>query len=1247
MRIVIDLQGAQTASRYRGIGRYALSLSMAIIRNKGSHEVVIALNGNLSLEIDSILELFKLLLPEKNMRCWYAPDPGQIDSNGYLYRLRAAEFIRETFLASLKPDVILIPSLFEGFDNPAITSIGRTKFSIPVAVSFHDLIPFLNPEQYLNHRPKYKEYYLRQLEYLKQADLWLPVSISAAKELCSVGIEDIKKIVCVANAADHVFSPQVDAAEITLIFKSLGIQGKFIFYSGGFDPRKNVKSLVEAYLLLPSYLQSQHQLVLAGSLSDEEMDAIRNMLRSCPTAQKQLLFTGYICDATLAVLYSTCAVFVQPSTHEGFGLPALEAMACGAPVIGSNITSIPEVIGRDDALFCPRSAKSICDKLTQVLTDDQFRSELVAYGLVRAKAFDWNSSAMQVIAALSDLCLNYKPALPREEGRPKMALVSPLPPERTGIAYYSASLLPELSKKYDLQLVVADGDDVNAKASYPCPVRDASWLKKHGHEMDYVVYQFGNSAFHGHMFSLLESVPGIVVLHDFYLSDLLFFYEMNGAAPHIWTEALYYSHGYSAVIERFSNDNPASLKSRYPVNLRILDDAQGVIVHSHYARDRAREWYGEEFVQNWHIVPLVRTKGAVLGREHSREILGLSSEDFIVCSFGFLDFTKASLRLLEAWLASSLPKNSRCKLFFVGENQGGDYGQQMLKTIADSGIAAQITITGWVDDKTYQAYLESADIAVQLRTQSRGETSAAVLDCLMYGLPTIINAHGSMDSLPSNALIKLPDNFTQLELVASLELLWQDKKRCAVLTVNAEQFIQGQHNAQHCVERYQEALHAIQNKLKTSAFSVLKSLHEAGVCPSPEEGLQLAQSLTQSFPGVRAKKQFLIDITATHQHDLRTGIERVTRALMQAFIANQPPGFRVEPIYLSREKGVLQYRYARKYVLRAFACPENALSDDIVEVAPGDILLGLDVSGQLLIDAEEDGLLQSYRNQGVHTYFVVHDLLPLLLPECFPPGATPAFKLWLEAVLKNNGVLCVSESVADDLKRWIKTQDTPSYSGHIGWFHHGADFENSFASKGISNQAELFLNSMNGKINFIMVGTIEPRKAHLQVINAFQQLWTRGYKANLLIVGNEGWKNLSKSSRRTIPQTLQAISKNSELNKQLFWLPNVNDAYLARLYQSSQCLIMASEGEGFGLPLLEAARYKIPILARDLPVFKEILGSSATYFSGKDPDDLALAITRWDHLYSRGEHARSDQVKHQTWHDSAQQIRKQLLPNTL
>ncbi|HEY6402631.1 MAG TPA: glycosyltransferase, partial [Blastocatellia bacterium] len=404
MRIVIDMQGAQTESRFRGIGRYTMSFSQAIARNRGEHEIILALSDLFPDTIEPIRAAFDGLLPQENIRVWRAPGPVRDCELSNVSRREAAECIREAFLASLSPDVIHICSLFEGYIDDAVTSIGRFDDAALVSVTLYDLIPLLNPDQYLKPNPLYAEYYLCKLEYFKRAALYLSISDASRQEgLAQLGLP-AGRVVNTSIAIESHFRPiRRDDTSAALLRQKFGLTRPFVLTAGGADERKNLPRLIQAFAAMPAPLRDGHQLVLAGKIPEGNVTELNHHAEMVGLKPDELRFTGYITDEELVQLYNLCKLFVFPSWHEGFGLPALEAMACGAAVIGANTSSVPEVIGIDAALFDPFDTAAIIAKMTQALVDDDFSSHLRDHGLRQAKKFSWDESAKRAIGAWESL----------------------------------------------------------------------------------------------------------------------------------------------------------------------------------------------------------------------------------------------------------------------------------------------------------------------------------------------------------------------------------------------------------------------------------------------------------------------------------------------------------------------------------------------------------------------------------------------------------------------------------------------------------------------------------------------------------------------------------------------------------------------------------------------------------------------------------------------------------------------------
>jgi glycosyltransferase involved in cell wall biosynthesis len=871
-------------------------------------------------------------------------------------------------------------------------------------------------------------------------------------------------------------------------------------------------------------------------------------------------------------------------------------------------------------------------------------------GAPGAVAVEAERLADRLVAAFDEEMPVGPPEIHGMAKRRTLAFVSPLPPERTGIADYSDELLRELTRTYDVDVVVAQASVDSPWVIANCRVRDLAYFRAHADGYDRVLYHFGNSPFHQHMFDLIERVPGVVVMHEFYLGNVVQYREVHGFEHQALNRELYRSAGYGAVRERFAGGEIERIVAKYPLNLAVLSRAIAVIHHGIGCRDMATRWYGRAFTETWQHIPLLRQPADSGTREEARRTLGLADGAFVVCSFGMLGASKLNHRLLVAWCESALARDPTCLLVFVGANDQTAYGDKMLRAIRGSGFGDRIRITGWTDILTYRNYLRAADIAVQLRTDSRGESSAAALDCLNYGLSTIVNSGDSTRDLPDDAVVKLSEDFDDAELTGDLERLWRDDASRGGLAARGRAIVGTAHAPAACARLYVEAIEHAYRAGGRGAHHLAALLRDLASLPGlsldHHDAMRLATAIGASVPRSVPYRQLLVDVSATARSDTKTGVQRVVRALVLALLNNPPPGYRVEPVSLSDEGGSWHYRYARGWTSRICGIADDWIADDAAEIVAGDEVLVADFTSGLAIAAGHGGVFDRLRADGVRLHFIVYDLLPVLMPQVFPPGGFE-FHKWLALVGRvADGAICISRAVAGELRLWLESTDpcrkTPLA---IGWFHLGADIENSSPTRGRPGGADATLARLRDRPTFLMVSTVEPRKGYLQALAAFTLLWERGVDVNLAIVGKEGWQGLPDASRRTIPETVMRLRAHPEAGRRLAWLDDASDEFLDEVYAASTCLIAASEGEGFGLPLIEAARHGLPILCRDLPVFREIAGDHSSYFSGLKPEDLADAVEHWLGLRREDRHPRSAGMPRQTWAKSAEQLLRAILPD--
>lgn len=404
MRVVLDFQACQSGSRFRGIGRGSRSLMLAMGRHllDRGHDVVCLVSEAFQDGLEVLKADIRDHLPGSRLVSFRIPSPCAAAWPENAWRQMAARLLREQAIASLEPDFVHIPALLaDGWGDDAVASVGLLGIHIPVSLTQHDLIPLVMADTYMPPSP-FRDYYMIKLENVKQADLLLAISEYSRREALEwLGVVP-ERVVHISSAADSSFwQPVDDPQTCAATVQQLGLRpGFFLYAPGGFDYRKNLDRLFEAYALLPAEVRAAHQLVIASQLDPGRREILENVMASCGLEPGEVVLTDYISDLALKHLYCTCFAYVFPSLHEGFGLPALEAMSCGAPVVASNCTSIPEVLEMDDALFDPLDVHSMAARLLQLHIEPEYRGRLLSHARTQPERFSWKQSGKVAVDAL-------------------------------------------------------------------------------------------------------------------------------------------------------------------------------------------------------------------------------------------------------------------------------------------------------------------------------------------------------------------------------------------------------------------------------------------------------------------------------------------------------------------------------------------------------------------------------------------------------------------------------------------------------------------------------------------------------------------------------------------------------------------------------------------------------------------------------------------------------------------------------
>lgn len=396
MRILIDLQSCQNASHGRGIGRYALAMTRALVRNgRPDHEFRILLNDRFPERIEAVRQAFAELVSPEDVVVISAPDNVASAVTENLWRTRAGELAYVAAIESFEPDVFFTPNLFEGFWDDVVTGIEPGDYLRVTTV--HDLIPLENPNLYLERELNERAYSLK-LAAMRRCDYLFSVSDYTKSQVVSrLGISE-DKIVTLTLGVEDAFCPGVvSEARERELRERYDLRGRFIINTSPYETRKNLHGLIAGFACVAPSARVGVQLVIAGKMSAHDREHIAKTVRGEGLEGDDVLLLGFVPDADLIDLYRLCEAMVFPSLSEGFGLPPLEAMACGAAVIASNATSVPEVIGRSDALFDPENPGEMGALIQRVLEDEAFRADLRAFGPQRAATFSWDRSAQTML----------------------------------------------------------------------------------------------------------------------------------------------------------------------------------------------------------------------------------------------------------------------------------------------------------------------------------------------------------------------------------------------------------------------------------------------------------------------------------------------------------------------------------------------------------------------------------------------------------------------------------------------------------------------------------------------------------------------------------------------------------------------------------------------------------------------------------------------------------------------------------
>ena len=924
-----------------------------------------------------------------------------------------------------------------------------------------------------------------------------------------------------------------------------------------------------------------------------------------PCGPKVLLDLDNLDASGLHALYESAHALVLPSRGEGFGLPAAEALSLGLPLITTgwggqcdfanpfwtavlpfklqNSSSHVRSTGSYWAEPCPHALALLLGEVKRQVLDH--RSGLLqrlqaAAQWVRAH-HQSEVSAQALLAAVQRCLPSTDPTCSHPAPKPRLRLLSPWQTS-CGIAEYAQALLNDWNAEFDLQVWcdMRTQPDPNQGLFFP------SWrMGDNASVLALLHAELARPAEQRCTVLLLMHQPSLYALD----ADICLALAQLQASG-IEVLVLLHTVWPLARQQRLCSASATALRQIGALVVHQLDDANTLLALG----------------LNHNVVRLQH--GATLPSRTlpapDRGEIGWDEHDWVLACFGLLLPHKGLDVVLDAMPLLAQASGRRVRL--IALNAAVD--ERSLITLATCqqqaqrlGLSADVL---WLNDfaplHDRLRWLQMADVVVFAYDHTDESASGAITVGLASKRP-VIASNSKIFSDAADCIVRLEQRSPNAlahaiqKLLSSPDALEQQLQR-------QQEWLEA-HTWPVISQRWRATIHGLLNDPKLSKLPA------------------------DAWPTQGYARELLVDVTAISLHDAGTGIQRTVRSVLQQWQLHCPDGWLLRPVRANASGD--GYCYCN--FLNNNTRNQPDLEGQPVNPVTGDVFVGLDLSAHLFPSIEPE--LLRWRLAGVQICFVVYDILPLFQPQWFEAYLPSAFESWMQGLARHaERLVCISRSVAHDVHRWL-LEHTPSNTvlPAINHFHLGSDLHLVCEpAQHTANPIRALLSHLQNTPWLLMVGTIEPRKNQALALAAFELLWKQGCPMQLVMIGRQGW---------LMDEFCTRLRLHPEHGHRLHWLEHADDAALTLLYRHASALLAASEAEGFGLPLIEAAQFGLPIIARDIAVFRELTQGHAFFFADlNNPDNLATALQSWLYLHQNGQEPASKSIKWQDWKASSMQL---------
>jgi glycosyltransferase involved in cell wall biosynthesis len=823
-------------SKNRGIGNYALSQFSTMIN------------------IDKENNYFFLNLLEDYSLHEYIANTDNLKET-YLYCGKDNFLLKDASYEDVIGDIIKSFIKKNNIDVFYITSPFESNFpiykkewfeGIKVVATVYDIIPYVLKDKYLTDRNTYK-WYMKCVDMLKWVDKCLVISKSVKDDMVKYLGFDKAKITVIHGAVNESYKKiEICEKRKDEIFSKFGIIDKFIMCTGGDDERKNIKELIIAYSKMGQDLINKYQLVIVCKLSVDSINKYTKVIED-NNVKGRVILTNFVTNEELLMLYNLAHLMAFPSKYEGFGLPVVEAFACGTPVLTSNNSSLGEIAEGAAILVNPYNTKDITRGLVGALTNTDL-DELIKQGFKKLELYKWETVAEITIKELKNLDINKNDIFEKR----KIAFFTPLPPIKSGISDYSVDILNALSVYFDIDVYIDNGYSPNCELNSQISIYNHNQFIKNCNEYFDVIYQVGNSEYHVYMWDYIRRYKGTVVLHDYNLHGVAQFAALHkNNDEKQYKEILLYDYESDVVndyIEKLHSGNTHIKIYDMETNGFITNHANKIIVHSNEAKEKLLK---KDIHRNVRTINSYAKIEPLVDNNKIKSNMQIDHKTIIMASFGHIHETKRAIPLLNAF-NRFIKNNNNINIiyYFVGKLDPG-IKPRFETFIKENQLENKVIVTGYTELDEFVKYIDLADICFNLRYPYNGETSGSLMRILAKGKCVVVNDIGSFGEIPDECCIKLPsvEEMSSEDEIESIynameELINENKRK--ILSRNARKFAEENLDINIVAKQYADFIYNSNRPVLTDKMVLNISKEISSQNYSTREILQLSKTLAYS-----------------------------------------------------------------------------------------------------------------------------------------------------------------------------------------------------------------------------------------------------------------------------------------------------------------------------------------------------------------------------------------------------------------